>query len=100
MIRPPKKLQHVLWSTDTDRLDIEKDKNYIIHQVFSHGRFEDFGWVFRTYPLSDIIRVFTTIPYKDYHPARFHFVKNILLGLQNHTMDKRRYVKNIPRDLG
>lgn len=100
MAHPPKDLQHVLWSADVTRLNIETDKHYIIHQIFSHGSFDDFRWLFHTYPLSDIIHIFTTVPYKDYRPARFHFVKNILLGLENHTLDKRRYVKNIPRDLG
>ncbi|OGG30093.1 hypothetical protein A2971_04480 [Candidatus Gottesmanbacteria bacterium RIFCSPLOWO2_01_FULL_46_21] len=100
MAHPPKNLQHVLWSVNTDRLDIETDKHYIIHQIFSHGRLEDFRWLFQTYSFTDIVRVFTHVPYKDYRPARFHFVKNILLGLTSSTLDKRRYVKNIPRALG
>mgnify|MGYP001565596221 CR=1 FL=1 len=100
MAHPPKYLQHVLWSADINRLDVQADKHYIIHQIFSHGRFEDFRWLFLTYTFPDIIRVFTTVPYKDYRPARFHFIKNILLGLTNTALDKRRYVKNIPRDLG
>lgn len=100
MAHPPKNLQHVLWSADINRLDVQADKHYIIHQIFSHGSFEDFRWLFQTYSFTDIIRVFTTVPYKDYRPARFHFVKNVLLGLKNRALDKRRYVKNIPRDLG
>lgn len=100
MAHPPKDIQHILWSADINKLDLQADKHYIIHQIFSHGRFEDFRWLFRTYSFPDIIRVFTTVPYKDYRPARFHFVKSILLGLQDHALDKRRYVKNIPRDIG
>lgn len=100
MANPPKNLQHVLWSANINRLDVQVDKNYIVHQIFSHGSFEDFRWLFQTYPFTDIVRVFTSVPYKDYLPARFHFVKNILLGLTDSALDKRRYVKNIPRALG
>lgn len=100
MAHPPKDLQYVLWSADINKLDVQVDKHYIIHQIFSHGSFEDFRWLFQTYSFTDIIRVFTTVPYKDYRPARFHFVKNILLGLENRALDTRRYVKNIPRDIG
>jgi hypothetical protein len=100
MDHPPSNLQHVLWSVNTELLDIDSDKQYIIHQIFSHGSFEDFRWLFQTYPFSDIVSVFTGVPYKDYPSARFHFVKNILLGLSDSPLDTRHYVKNIPRDLG
>lgn len=99
MAHLPKDLQHVLWSANINRLHVQADKHYVIHQIFSHGRFEDFHWLFQTYSLTDIIRVFTRVPYKDYRPARFHFVKNILLGLTDSVLDERRYVKNIPRAL-
>lgn len=95
----PKKLQAVLWSVDVKRLDIDRDKNYIIHQILSYGRLEDILWLFDNYAREDLRRVFTTIPYKDYSPSRFHFVKEYLLGLKHHSLDERLYVKNIPRRL-
>ncbi len=100
MAHPPKSLQHVLWSVDVNKINLETDKAYIIHQIFAHGSFDDFRWLFRVYPLPDIIRVFTATPYKDYRPARFNFVKNILLRLKDRAMDPRRYVKNTPRAIG
>lgn len=95
----PKRLQPILWSVDVRHLDIERDKGYIIHQIFAYGRMEDILWVFKTYPKKEIIEVFKT-PYKDYFQARFHFVKNFLLGLTSWRPDQRLYVKNIPRAIG
>lgn len=96
----PKRLQAVLWSTDVKLLDLERDKGYIIHQIFSYGRLEDIQWVFKTYPKEEIKRVFINRPYKDYWPSRFHFVKQYLLGLTRYPLDERLYVKNTPRRLG
>ena len=96
----PKSLQGVLWSTDVALLDAEKDKGYIIHQIFSYGTWDDILWVFKNYPIKEITQVFTTRPFKDYFAARFYFIKNYLLNLKNYKMNERRYVKNTPRDLG
>lgn len=96
---PPKWLQGTLWSCGVGLLDIEKDKNYIIHQVFAYGTLEEILWLFKTYPKTALVKVFTTIPYKDYFAPRFSFIKNYFLGLKNLTMNENRYVKNIPRDI-
>lgn len=95
----PKKLQAVLWSTDVQLLDLERDKNYVIHQVLSYGRLDDIRWLFQTYPKVEIKKVFTRIPYKDYTASRFYFVRKYLLGLVSASFDERRYVKNTPRRL-
>ena len=99
-IKLPKPLQPILWSMDVDKLDIYRDKDYIIHQIFSYGRMEDILWLFHTYPKEILKHVFTTVPYKDYLAARFYFVKNYLLGLKRVFLNEQRYVKNTPRDLG
>jgi len=100
MAHPPPFLQGALWLSDIDRLNIEKDKDYIIHQLFSHGGMEEIWWVIRTYPLDTIRTVFQTVPYKDYRAPRFNFIKNYLLELQHIPLDERHYVTNIPRNLG
>ena len=92
----PKRLQGVLWSSDITSLDIERDKIYIIHQTLSHGRMEDILWLFEVYAKDDIRDVFAEHPYKDYDAARFHFVKNYLLGLKDREFNERHYVKNTP----
>ena len=95
----PQSLQSVLWSADVNRLDPEKDKSYIIHQILAYGSLEDIFWVFRNYPKNEIMRTFLTHPYKDYRAPRFYFVKNYLLNLKRKSMNEKRYVKNIPRDI-
>ncbi len=42
---------------------------------------------------------FLPIPNKDYRNSRYHFVKNYLLHLKNQSVEEKRYVKNIPRDI-
>jgi hypothetical protein len=99
MSHPPKSLQHVLWSADVDNLDLTKDAPYIIHQIFSYGSLQDIAWLFDVYPKDTLVQIFTTTPYKDYFAARFHLIKNYVLGLEKHGMDERYYVKNTPRAL-
>ena len=96
----PKDFQPILWSADVNDLDIDKHKGYIIHQIFAYGRMKEILWLFHTYSKETLKRVFSTVPYKDYFPARFHFVKNYLLGLTKLVLNERRYVRNTPRDLG
>lgn len=95
----PKQLQAILWSKDINHIDQKKDKEYIIHQIFAFGRIEDIIWLFKTYSSRELTKIFTSIPYKDYTAARFHFVKNYLLGLKNRNLNERLYVKNTPRDI-
>ena len=99
MVHPPKSLQGTLWSAEVNTMDVEIDKDYIIHQVFSHGSFEEMLWILQTYSRDTIRHVFTTVPYKDYRAPRFYFIKNYLLQLHAVPLNERRYVKNIPRDI-
>lgn len=95
----PKRLQAVLWSSDINDLDIERDKGYVIHQIFSYGRMEDILWLFKTYPKKDLVKIFTTYPFKDYRYPRFNLVKNYILGLRDRHLNEKLYVENIPRDI-
>src|SRR3972149_9305214 len=95
----PQKLQSVLWSSGVRKLNSERDKNYIIHQILSYGGLDEILWLFEKYGASQIIKTFTTTAFKDYRKARFYFVKNILLNLEDRDMSELLYVKNIPRDI-
>ena len=94
----PARLQGVLWSKSLNNLDLQKDKLYIIHQIFSYGRMEDILWLFHTYSKAELQDTFVHHPYKDYDAARFHFVKNFLLNLKETRLSKESYVKNTPRN--
>lgn len=93
-------MQGVLWLSDVNTVDIEKDKTYIIHHILAHGSMEEIWWVMRTYPIETIQNIFRTAPYKEYRAPRFNFIKNYLLELTHVPLDTHRYVTNIPRHIG
>ena len=95
----PSFLQPILWSCEIDHLDLKRDKPYIINQILSYGRMKDLHWLFKTYSLDTIVKVFLECPIKNYFPSRFHFVKNFILPLNNKKLDPRLYVQNTPRVL-
>lgn len=97
MKKLPKFLKGYFWSVDFDKLDLEKDKNYVIHQILSFGDLKAIKWLFRNYKRQEIIKSFLQRPTKIYRPATFNFVK-LLLDL-NKPLNPRRYVINIPRDI-
>lgn len=91
----PKSLQGVLWSANVKNLDPERDKEYIIHQVLMYGTLEHVRWLFGIYNSATIRKVFVTNPRAIYTPPIFHFIKNILLGLENKHLNQKRYVKTV-----
>jgi len=93
-------LQPILWSNDIHKLDLEKDKNYIIHQVLAFGGIDAWQWLFKTYSKTEIISIFSSIPYKDYSAARYNLVKNHLLNLEDYQLNSLLYVRNTPRNIG
>ena len=96
---PPKNLQGVLWSCDVNKLDIDENKTYIIHQLLSYGNISQWRWLFDTYSADKIQNVFLTKPYKDYRAPRFNFIANYLLEVGNHKLNPALYVRDTPRDI-
>ena len=92
----PKDLQGVLWSRSIKDLDLEKDKNYIIHQILAYGTWNHVLWLFRNYTVTKMRKVFENDPEKDYTEQSFNFAKNILIETSK-NLDKQKYVKNFPR---
>lgn len=95
MAHPPKRLQPILWSTNVKLLDLERDKNYIIHQVLLYGTFKELRWLLQTYTQRTIIYVFTKHPIKMYPRRMYYFIKNFLLSLHDRRLDEERYVTAI-----
>ncbi|NCO89157.1 hypothetical protein AUK04_05085 [Candidatus Roizmanbacteria bacterium CG2_30_33_16] len=91
----PKCFQAILWSCDLKKIDLKKDKNYIIHQFLIYGSFQDIKWLFNTYSKSEIIDVFLHAPYRNYPANIFNFVKNYILNLNQINLDESNYVTSI-----
>ena len=91
----PKKLQPVLWSTNVNLLDIQRDKSYIIHQVLLYGSLEEIRWLFITYSKREVIDVFLKTPRKLYPKTAFYFIKNFILQLKGKGLSEKKYVTSV-----
>lgn len=91
----PKKLQAVLWSTDVKLLDKEKHKGYIIHQIFIYGTLGELRWLFHTYGIKELVRVFVHEPTRLYPEKVFYFIKNFVLPLRKKKLYEENYVTSI-----
>ncbi len=47
-----------LWSYDTEKLDLVRDKNRIIKQTLNHGSLDAILWLKANYHQSDLVAVF------------------------------------------
>lgn len=95
MAHPPKSLQPILWSADVNKLDIQKDKYYITHQVLIYGTLKEIRWLFQTYGLRTVVGVFLHEPARWYPKKMFYFIKNYILGLKNKNLNEENYVTSI-----
>ncbi len=93
----PDILQATLWSVGVNKLDLKRDRDYIVHQILAYGTWSDIKWLFSTYRKSEIVESFVKHPAKNYLPASYHFVKDILLGLSSQSLDEKKYDTFVPR---
>jgi uncharacterized protein (DUF2225 family) len=91
----PKDLQGILWSVNVSNLDLKRDKNYITHQILAYGSISQINWLFKIYGKEEVKKQFLKVPQNVYNPSSLFFVKNIILGLKNVSINKEKYVKNI-----
>jgi hypothetical protein len=96
----PHTLQGKLWSADVRNLDLNDDKNYIIHQILMYGSLDEIGWLFAAYSKKEILAVFTKYPKKIYSLQGFNFIKNFILRIKNIHLDENKYLKTTPRVIG
>ncbi len=96
----PPSLQGVLWSKRVDRLDLEKDQQYVINQILAYGGLEDIKWAKDSYGWKKLRQVFVEKPLKIYLPRTFYFVKNVLFGLSDNAALREKYDQTLPRLVG
>ncbi len=87
-------MQAVFWSADVGRLDLRKDKNYIIQRILAKGSLSDLRWLNKHFSKKTIKDVFIDKPQKQYTPVALNFVsRHIIKQRPKSTMKK--YVKNL-----
>jgi len=97
-IKLPSYFQALLWSKDINKIDLEKDRVYIIHQILAYGDMKDIHILFKIYPKSLIDDVFANYPAKIYIKPVFRFVKNFILNIK-HNLPEEKYVRDFPRSI-
>jgi len=93
MKKIPSSFQPFLWSKSVKKLDKDRDKVYIIHQILSYGDLKELRQLLRIYDRKEVAEVFTKYPKKIYRPSVFYFVKNFILELRNRRLKEEDYVK-------
>lgn len=88
-------LQGILWSKNIRKLDLERDKIYIIHQLLSYGNLKQIKWLLKIYNPQEVQKVFIEYPKKVYSPSVFYFVKNFILNLKDKKLSPEKYVKTL-----
>jgi hypothetical protein len=91
----PAHLQGILWSADVGKLDMERDRNYIVHQVLMYGDLPDIKWLLKIYSPGTVRSVFINSPKKVYTKPIFRLVKNFFLALKETDLDERKYVRAV-----
>ncbi|OGK15033.1 hypothetical protein A2690_02890 [Candidatus Roizmanbacteria bacterium RIFCSPHIGHO2_01_FULL_39_12b] len=91
----PRELQGVLWSVGVDQLDIEKDKNYIIHQIFAYGTLDQIKWLYGRYSKAILRDEFIHHPTRVYNRPVYYFIKNYILDLNKIKLNEDNYVTSI-----
>jgi hypothetical protein len=91
--RIPRTFQPFLWSKNVGKMDRDRDKIYIVHQILSYGDFKELRQLFKIYDRKEVGEVFTKYPKKIYQPSVFYFVKNFVLDLRKKRVNENNYVK-------
>jgi len=91
----PSHLQSILWSIGTDQLDLDKNRNYIIHQVLMYGQLSDINWLFEQYPHQEIQQVFLEHPQPIYTKPALNFLTKFILNLTPQQIDWSKYIKHV-----
>ena len=53
----PEFLKSNFWFVEFNKLDIDKDKKFIVFQILNHGSSRDWEWLFDTYPHNEIKQI-------------------------------------------
>ncbi len=69
----PTELKKYFWDTDFERLDLQKNKEYIISRLYCYGDLKAIRWVNNTYSREDIKKV--AIKRRDLKPIVANYLR-------------------------
>jgi len=78
---------------NVSKLDSEKDKPYIVHQILAYGTLCEIRWLIKTYGKDVVKKVFLNQPIKVYTKPCFALIKNALLDLSQANIPEEKYVQ-------
>lgn len=94
----PRRFQGLLWSRPIGKLDLQKDRVYIVHQILAFGSLEDVRILFQLYSKEEVRDIFTNYPKQVYRAFVFSFVKNFILDLRYNSLNSQKYVRTAMGD--
>jgi len=53
--KAPKWMQGVLWSVNVEKLDVDRNKSYVITQSLNHGNVKILEWIFKNFSKDEIV---------------------------------------------
>ena len=92
-----REFKHLFWFTDVNKLDLEKNRNLIVHQVLSYGTMDDIKLLFQMYLRSEIKKEFLN-PKKGkglYNPAVFELCKLLTGVKKGDCIHSKCYIKKV-----
>ena len=95
MSKMPQKLQALLWSSNVDKLNIEKDAALIINKVLAYGDLEDIRWLISNYGKDKVKETFLEKPINIYTKYTLNFLRKFLLNPEEFPIDDSKYVKSL-----
>lgn len=86
------KFKPLFWFLNADKLDPQKDRNLIVHQVLSYGTLDDLRRLLKLYGKAAVRREFKKPAPGLYQPSILNFCQHVL-GIKK--INPKRYLKKI-----
>lgn len=84
--------KHLFWFLDSNKLDLNKDRNLIVHQVLAYGTLEDLRQLIKLYGKETVRKEFKKPQAGLYQPSILNFAQHVL-GVAK--VDQNKYLKRV-----
>ena len=74
----PEQVRWLFWEADFDRLERERDADYVIGRIVESGRFEDVRWLIDAYGLPRIHEFFRDVGHTEISERTIRFWRALL----------------------